>query len=232
VNNLNRVGGLSALLFSLLQIAGLALSTTAYASAPAQIFEVGNVELRIAVVASFSPTQRLFLTVGSNLELLAVVFLVPPLVALYVLLKREHLTNAILAAALGLVGIPFLVLSHLQRFPILELGRRYGLADSAGKAGLVALFALGENFTLITERVFLLFFGLAIYLVSRAMLRAAFPRWLAVFGVVTGTVTIVGAIGATVSPQLELLQGLAALLVVIWHVWIGLVLYRQREEAA
>ena len=227
MNNLSRVGGRSALLFSFLQVVGLALSTTAFASAPAQIFEIGNVELRLAVVASFSQTQRLFLTVGSNLEILAVLFLVPPLIALYILLKGEHLTNAILGAALGLVGIPFFMLSHLQRFQMLELGLRYGLADSAAKAGLVEIFALGENFTLITERVFLMFFGLALYLYSQAMLRAAFPRWLAVFGVVTGAVTILGAIGPAISLQLDVLQGLAGLLLILWHVWMGIVLYRR-----
>lgn len=101
--------------------------------------------------------------------MLAVVFLVPPLMALYAMLKGEHLTNALLAAGLGLVGIPFLVLYSVQWFPMMDLGALYGLADTAGKAGLVAIHTLGENYTLIMERMFLMFFGAALFLYSRAL---------------------------------------------------------------
>src|SRR3990172_9026462 len=102
MDNLNRIGGLSALLFGLLKIVGIALSTIAFASAPAEVFEPTHVEARLAFVASMPQTQRLSLTVGSNLEMLAAVLIVPPLMALYALLKDEHSTKALLAAGLGL----------------------------------------------------------------------------------------------------------------------------------
>jgi len=227
MNNLNRIGGLSALLFGVLKIVGLALTTIAFASAPPEILDITKVETRLAFVASLPQTQLLSLTVGSNLEMLAVVFLVPPLMALYAMLKGEHLTNALLAAGLGLVGIPFLVLYSVQWFPMMDLGALYGLADSAGKAGLVAIHTLGENYTLIMERIFLMFFGAALFLYSRALLRAAFSRRLAVFGAATGIVAIVGAIGPAIIIQLEFLQFISVLLLIVWHFWMGMVLFKK-----
>ena len=227
MNNLNRIGGLSALLFGVLKIVGLALSTIAFASASPEVFDATQVEARLAFVASLPQTQLLSLTVGSNLEMLAVVFLVPPLMALYAMLKGEHLTNALLAAGLGLVGIPFLVLYSVQWFPMMDLGALYGLADSAGKAGLVAIHTLGENYTLIMERIFLMFFGAALFLYSRALLRAAFSRPLAVFGAATGIAAIVGAIGPAILIQLEFLQFISVLLLIVWHFWMGMVLFKK-----
>jgi hypothetical protein len=227
MNNLNRIGGLSALLFGVLKIVGLALSTIAFASASPEVFDATQVEARLAFVASLPQTQLLSLTVGSNLEMLAVVFLVPPLMALYAMLKGEHLTNALLAAGLGLVGIPFLVLYSVQWFPMMDLGALYGLADSAGKAGLVAIHTLGENYTLIMERIFLMFFGAALFLYSRALLRAAFSRRLAVFGAATGIAAIVGAIGPAIIIQLEFLQFISVLLLIVWHFWMGMVLFKK-----
>ena len=226
MNNLNRIGGLSALLFGVLKIVGIALSTIAFASAPPEVFELTNFEARLAFVASMPQAQLLSFAVGSNLEVLAVLFLVPPLMALYAMLKGEHLTNALLAAGLGLVGIPFLVLYSVQWFPMMDLGALYGLADSAGKAGLVAIHTLGENYTLIMERIFLMFFGAALFLYSRALLRAAFSRRLAVFGAATGILAIVGAIGPAIITQLEFVPALSGLMLIGWHIWMGMMLFR------
>ena len=230
MNNLNRIGGLSALLFGLLKIVGLALSTIAFASAPSEVFGPTNVEARLAFVASMPQAQRLSFIVGSNLEMLAVVFLVPPLMALYAMLKSEHSTNALLAAGLGLVGIPFLMLFQVERFPLLDLGALYGLADSAGKASLTAMHTVREYYTLILERIFLLFFGPALFLYSRALLRADFARPLAFFGAAMGVVATVGAIGPAISLRLEFMPGIASLLLIAWHFWLGLVLFRQSGD--
>ena len=227
MNNLNRIGGLSALLFGVLKIVGIALSTIAFASAPPEVFELTNFEARLAFVASMPQAQLLSFAVGSNLEVLAVLFLVPPLMALYAMLKGEHLTNALLAAGLGLVGISFLALFSIQRFPFMDFGALYGLADSSGQAGLVAMHTVGEHYTLIMERVFLLFFGTALYLYSRAMPRATFSRPLALFGAATGILAIVGAIGPAIIIQLEFLPGLSSLLLIVWHIWMGMVLFRK-----
>lgn len=227
MNNFNRIGGLSALLFAILHFVGLALSAIAFVSARPEILEPANVEARLAFVASMPQTQRLSLIVGSNLEMLAGVFLIPPLMALYAMLKGEHSTNALLAAGLGLVGVPFFMLFSVQWFPMIDLGGLYGLADSTGKAGLVAIHTLGEHYTLIMERIFLLFFGAALFLYSRALLRAAFSRRLAIFGAATGIVAIVGAIGPAIIIQLEFLQFISQLLLIVWHFWMGMVLFKK-----
>jgi hypothetical protein len=227
MNNLNRIGGLSALLFGLLKIVGIALSTIPFASAPPEVFELTQVEARLAFVASWPQAQRLSFAVGSNLEVLAILFLVPPLMALYAMLKGEHSTNALLAAGLGLVSIPILTLFSVQRFPFLDLGELYGLADSAGKAGLAAIHILAENYTLMMERIFLMFFGPALFLYSRALIRAAFSRPLAVFGAATGIAAIVGAIGPAILIQLEFLPGISSLLLIVWHIWLGIVLFKK-----
>ena len=227
MNSLNRIGGLSALLFGFFKIVGLALSIIAFASAPAEVFEPTRFEAVLAFVASFSQTELLFFTLGSNLEILAVVFLVPPLMALYAMLKGEHSTNALLAAGLGLVGIPLYMLFHVQRFQLMDLGVLYGLADSAGKAGLAAVYTVGENYTLIMERIFLMFFGAALFLYSRALLRVSFQRWLALFGAALGIAAIVGAIGPAISSQLQFLPALSGLLLIGWHIWMGIVLLRK-----
>lgn len=145
MNNLNRIGGLSALLFAFLKIVGMALSILAFASAPPEVFELTHFEARLAFVASMPQAQQLSFAIGSNLEVLAVPFLVPPLLALYAMLKGELLTNALLAAGLGLVGVPFFMLFSVQWFPMMDLGGLYGLADSTGKAGLVAIHTLGNT---------------------------------------------------------------------------------------
>jgi len=227
MNNLNRIGGVSALLFALLKIVGLALSTIAFASAPSEVFGPTNVEARLAFVASQTETQRLSLIIGSNLEVLAVLFLVPPLMALYAMLKGEHSTAALLAVGLGLVGIPFFMLFSVQRFPMIDLGSLYGLADNTGKAGLVAIHTVGEHYTLIMERIFVMFFGAALFLYSRALLRVVFPRPLAIFGAATGLVAVVGAIAPAISIQLEFLTALSGILLILWHLWMGMVLLRK-----
>ena len=222
MNNLNRIGGLSALLFALLKLVGLVLSTIAFASAPAEVF-AANIEALLAFMASLPQAQLLSFAVGSNLEVLAVLFLVPPLMALYVMLKGEHSTNALLAAGLGLVGIPFLALFSIQRFPLMDISTLYGLADSNGQAALVAMQTLGEHYTLILERIFLMFYGPALFLYSRAIL----SRPLALFGAATGIVAVVGAIGPAIIIQLEVFAVLATLLLIGWHFWMGMALFRK-----
>lgn len=214
------------MLFALLKLVGIVLSTVAFASAPAEVFEA-NIEALLAFMASLPQAQLLIFAVGSNLEVLAVLFLVPPLMALYVMLKDENSTNALLAVALGLVGVPSLALFSIQRFPLMDACTLYGLADSTGKAALVAMHTLGEHYTLILERIFLMFFGPALFLYSRAMPRATLSRPLALFGAATGIVAIVGALGPAIIIQLEVFAVLATLLLIVWHFWMGMVLIRK-----
>jgi hypothetical protein len=232
MNNIQKIGGLSAILFGIIIFASFVLITLPIVSMPPEAMETTNVEARLVFASSLPENQRLMLTVGFGLEVLVALFIFPVLLALYAKLKSVSDSHAIIAAGLGTISIPFFVIEHLPRFSFLGLSARYAVAGATERTSLVATYAHTESLGLVAESVFWLFFGVALALYAMAMLRAAFPRWLAIFGLLIAFVAMVGAIGSVAIIELSFLEFAALILLSVWFIGIGIKLYREVPEVA
>jgi hypothetical protein len=230
MNNLQRAGGLSAILFGAIIFAATILISVPIASMPAEAMQTDNAGARLAFASTLSDGQRLMLAFGFGLEMFAALLILPMLLALYARLKSGGETDLLIATGLGAVSVPFFIMEHLPRFSWLGLSSRYAAADAAGHAGLAATYGNAELLGMVAESVFWLFFGVALVIYALAMLRAAFSRWLAVFGLVIALVAIVGAIGSTAVLELGLLEFAALLLFAVWSIAAGIRLYREVPE--
>jgi len=231
MNDLQKAGGLSAILFGTLFLIALVLITPPFASMPPDALEATNSQGRLAYIAALPQAQFTILTIGFGLEILAPLFMFPALAALYTKFKDTHYSHAVLASGIGALGIPFLIISHLPRFSLLDLARRYAVAAEAGRTALGAAYAYAEGLSLIAETVFWLFMGTALLVYAYAMWRAAFPRWLAIFSCVLAIVALLSAIVSVAWPDLGFLSLIALVLLIAWSLGTGITLFRSAPSA-
>jgi hypothetical protein len=230
MGNLRKIGGLSAILYGIIMFASFILITLSIVSMPSEAMQMPNAEARLAFAATLPDSQRFMLTTGFGLELLLALLLLPLLLALYSRLKDWGEPSVMIGTGLGAISIPFLVIEHLPRFSWLALSARYLEASVAQRAIIVETYAQTESLGLIAESVFWLFFASAVALYAGAMFRAAFPRWLALFGLLIACLALFGAVGSVVITELGLLEFAAFILFGIWSIGVGSKLYREGQD--
>jgi len=232
VKDTQKTGGLSAILFGIFMFAAFILITLPILSMPPEAMQTANVDGRLAFASLLPESQRTMLALGFGLEVMVALFLFPILLALYASLKNVNDSYMLIATGLGAISIPFFIIEHLPRFSFLELGARYAGADATERTGLVATYGHFESLGLVAESIFWLFFGVALALYALAMLRAAFPRWLAVSGLLIAFLSITGAIGSAAIMELSFLEFAALILLSLWFIAVGIRFYREVPKVA
>ena len=232
MNNIQKIGGVCAILFGIVVFASFLMITLPISSMPPEAMQATNVDARLAFAASLPESQRLMLTVGFGLELLVALFIFPIWLALYDRLKNVCESYITIAAGLGAISIPFFIIEHLPRFSWLDLSSRYSAANATERTGLVTTYAHFEILGLVAESVFWLFFGVALAIYAVVMLQAAFPRWLAASGLIIAFLGLVGASGSVAVPELGLLEFASLILLSAWLIVTGTRLYREVPAVA
>ncbi len=177
MNNLHKIGGLSAILVGVTFALVIISEGLLFISAPPEIFQRGNVEAGLAFFASSSQVQKLSFRTGLIFQILSSFFMVPSLLALYSNLKAVRYFHAIVASALAAISIPFLIIDALLDFTLVgDLSVRYAAGGDVQRSAILSLYTFLSEVIPADFSVFLLFFGAAAIVYSLAMLKGVFPR--------------------------------------------------------
>lgn len=228
---MNKLAGLSGILFALFPLIGLIVITPPFAAMPPVAFEAANVGARLGYLAALPSATHRILNIGFALEIVAGLFLLPPLLGLYAHLKGQREAAARAGLALGALGVPFFLLSHYQRFAFVDLAVKYASANETQRSTLGLLTGVSEGFSLLAESTFWMFFGTAVLLCSWAMLRSTLPRWLAWLGLALGAIAVLGTLGTVININFGFLQFISLIVLVLWTASLGVALVRAKEQA-
>ncbi len=209
-----RAAGISALLAAIFIAAGISLAIVSGRPPDATADEV------LRQIHS----QRFLFVTSQGAFILGSIFLIPLMPALYLALKHARHTHALLSLALGATGVVTVLMDNVLGYSLARLSERF--ADAEGIEKVAAVVA--ADTILASSRValvlFQLLFGVATFAISLAMLRAVFPRTLAVLGLVTGVSSIIGGIFVqTFFPAIVV----SNVLYIIWLIGLGYTLYRK-----
>ncbi len=230
MNNLQRIGGLSAVLFGVTLLAATILLVPPFVNMPPDAYQAENVTARLAFAASLGTGARAMTVTGFALQILAAPLILPALLALYTLLRGSQPVHALLALACSALGPIFLLLMYMGGFVFLATATGFGAAGPEEQVARAAAYAAHERFSAVSEAVSWWFFGIGLVLFAFAMRRAGFPRWLVLFGGILGALGALAALGTLVASQPVPLLALPGLLLNIWAIAIGIALYRLKPR--
>ena len=226
MNNLQKVGGVSCILFAVALTLGLILITPPFAAMSPEAMQADNVAARLAYIASVSRAQSQLLWIGFALEVIAGGLLFAPLLALFATFKEQHYGRAALALGLGTLGIPFFIISHLPRFSLLQAAQGYAHLDVMQKAARAAAYGYAEGSSAVSEPIFWAFLAAALIILAPTMRHARFAARSSWVGVAAGVLGLISTVGALTIPALGFVSVLSLVLLVIWSVGTGLALVR------
>jgi len=215
LNDLQKMGGISALINAAAYIVGFALAFTLLAP-------VMNAADPSQYVAFLAGNQTLMVTWYIIIYLIAGVFMVPLALALHARLKAN--TSALMqnATAFGLIWAATIMISGMiQVNDVGVLADLYGKDPAQATTVWLALSAVERGIGGVIE----LPGGVWVLLVSWAALRAGgLPRALSYLGVVIGLAGIV-----TIVPALGEGGTIFGLGFILWFIWAGIVMVRSVE---
>lgn len=153
--------------------------------------------------------------------------LVPGAVVLYLILAPlARLRSAIGAIAMvlaAMVGVTF----EIFELAVAQVAVGYVSASTeAARAGYLAASVLADAGVTWGSLLWVFFFGIGLLIFGSAMLRSAFPRWLAYFSLVLGGLGVIGVALGTVVPQVLGIAFAVYLVSIVWNLATGVVLYR------
>jgi hypothetical protein len=222
---------LSALLLVLVGIGGLAASRMGSA-----LYSSGYPSNATAYLQLVSQKQLL----ANSLWSLWIVFdllLIAPSIALYLILRRDNRTLALIGTLLSLFYIFYdISVTELNSLTLVSLSQGYAsAATDALRATYVAAATYGYA-ALPLQTVLSFGVGAVGWLLwSLIILKGhSFPKWTGVFGIIVNVVGIIGAAAplALTSLILFLFQFLAIPLTGVWFIIIGVALYRFNQNIA
>ena len=169
-----------------------------------------------------------------SLWIVADFLLIAPTVAIYILLRRQHRTLALLGSALAMFfNIYDVCVTELNSLTLVSLAHAYaGAGSDALRAPLVGAATFGY-YALPIQTILSFAVGSMGYLLwCIAMWRSLFPKWMAIFGAVASIMGIIGS-AAPIAPSFflaGLFQYLCVPLMALWFIFVGVQLYRHARR--
>lgn len=205
-----RAGAISSVLVAIFII--VALVSGLLAGPPQQ--DIAQALVRI-------DANKLLITLGLGAGIMIALFLIPVIPALYLALREIQHTYTLLASVIAGVGVVTSLLSSSTQYALVRLSDSYAAASGADRTAIVAASNAmrGSSNVSLTETGILL--GVATILISLAMLRGVFSKWVGWVGVVAGILSLLSLV-----PPLSILFLAANVVYIIWFVGIGARLYR------
>lgn len=230
MNNLQRIGGLSAVVFGIALLAATALLIPPFASMSPEAFQAGNAAARLAFAGSLGAGARALTVTAFTLQTLASPLILPAWLALYILLRGARPVQALLALVFSGLGVIFLLVMYMTGFVFLTMSTGFETAGPVEQSARAAAYLAQERFAAVSEAVSWWFFGIGIVLFALAMGRAGLPRWLVVFGGSVGALGAIAAVGTLVASEPPPLLAVPGLLLNVWAIAIGVALYRLKPR--
>ena len=209
------MGGVCLVLTWILFIIGFVL-TIAQGSPP------GTIEETLNSIAG----QKMLYQAANWVFVLSDLFPIPAMLALYLALKEIKRTHALMATAIGLLGVTLAIGLRMGVHTLSTLGPRYVAASSEAQRVVYVLAAELINGATDPGLMFAnrLLFGWTL-IISIAMLSGVFGKGAAYLGIVTGIIGIAAIIGSFV-PTLAIVGLFGSIGWIIWFPMIGFRLYK------
>lgn len=231
MNDLQRIGGWSAVLLGMAVLVAFGLFIPTLAAMPAEAMEPENFAAILAAFDSLGPAQRAAVALGFGLEIVAWILMFPALLAVHGATKNKSAGRAALAVGMAALGIPFFIFAVFQSFALMQLSDGFGSAGEVGQATRATAYGYAQELSLTSERVFWLFFAWSAALWFGLMRNTVFPRWLAWVGLAAAVVGVISMVGGLVVATLEMISPLGLLLLVVWFIGLGISLLRSSRAA-
>ena len=211
-----QVGGVCLVLTGIFFLLGFAL-TIAQGQPP------GTIEETLTKIAG----QKRLYQAANGAFVLSDLLPIPAMLALYLVLKESRRTHALIATAMGVLGVALAIGLRAGVHAMGALGSGYVAAG--GEAQRAAYVAAAELVTGATDPGLtlanVLIYGFTL-LISIAMRGSIFGKWPAYLGIVTGGLGLLGLVGGLLVPALSAVTLLAALGWAVWFFVVGFKLYR------
>ena len=175
------------------------------------------------------PDARPFFIAFGTMIMLANFFEFLAAPALYLALRNVHHTYSVLGSViLAAKGLIHLVSTGVASLMMLSLSGSHVASSGEARTAILATaeaVAAARNGFDIVAAGFLI--GVATIIISLAMLKGVFPRWIGWIGILTGTIAVVLPFaGLYPSPLLFPIFVIRTPLFIIWFISVGIKLYR------
>jgi hypothetical protein len=152
--------------------------------------------------------------------------LMPGVLGLYVALKQVKKAHMLMGTALWLVAVVSFLVSRTQIISLFRISDSYHATTSeAMKAAYLVLAEHAIELSNVFSNIALMLLGIASILIGLVMLKGIFSRGLSYLVITSGTLTLLGAIGALFEP-LTILVLFGLTLGAIWQIIVGIKLYK------
>lgn len=204
LNGLYRLGGICAAITGFFFFSAL-LSIVAYGTNPPTLMSA-----ELPYISAHAMLWQL--SYGSLL--MASIFSVPALIALYFALKNANRTLGSVGAALAIVSAPVFMVGVVDMLSIISLGNSYNSAIGTSQAAFLAASTASIASGLLLQEVAVLITGVGTILLSLVMFKGVFGRALGTLGIVTGTLAFPSVLSSAV-------LALVTILFAIWFILVG-----------
>jgi hypothetical protein len=182
--------------------------------------------------ALFSEGRFLGLFYLNALDIISIGLLAPMFLALYVALREQNRSIALIGAGVGFMGVPvFIAPRGMMVTAALTLSERYANATSSGEQTelMRAYLAFDVSGTATTQTVGFLLIAIGVVVISIAMLRSKdLSRVAGILGIIAGCLTIADFVRTVIDPSLGFALMIASMPVwMAWWIIVSVVLLRR-----
>ena len=147
--------------------------------------------------------------------------LMPGVLGLYVALKQVKKAHMVIGTALWLMAVVSFLISRTQ---IISLFRISGSYEATTSEVMKAAYLVSAEHTIELSNVFsniaLMLLGIASIIIGLAMLKEVFSKGLSYLVIISGTLTLLGAMGVIFEP-ITILTLFGLILSAIWQIIVG-----------
>jgi hypothetical protein len=152
--------------------------------------------------------------------------LMPGVLGLYVALKQVKKAHMLMGTSLWLMAVVSFLVSRTQIISLFRISDSYRAATSeAMKSAYLVLAEHAIELSNVFSNIALMLLGLASIIIGLVMLKGVFSKGLSYLVVISGTLTLLGAIGVLFEP-LTILVLFGLTLGAVWQIIVGIKLFR------
>jgi hypothetical protein len=205
----NKLGGSCAILTGVFFFSGL-FSIVAYGTNPPTLMSQ-----ELPYISSHAALWEL--AYGSLL--MASVFSLPVIIALYFALRNSNGALASTGALVAVVSAPIFLVGVVSMLSVVSLGNTYESATGTLQSAYLAASAASIGNGLLLQEVALLTVAAGTILLSVAMLKGSFGRKVGAVGILTGALTFPSVLSSTI-------LAVVTILFAIWFILVGWRLFK------
>ena len=147
--------------------------------------------------------------------------LMPGVLGLYVALKQVKKAHMVMGTALWLMAVVSFLISRTQIISLFRIGSSYQATTSETmKAAYLVSAEHAIELSNVFSNIALMLLGIASIIIGLAMLKGVFSKGLSYLVIISGTLTLLGAMGVLFEP-ITILTLFGLILSAIWQIIVG-----------